>query len=237
MDGEREPAILAELGAEFRALVASELGGGRAAGGGAPERRQRRGRIARRTTLVVVLLCLIAGVAVAARLGGGGSPAQTRPARIAGGAGSGWRLLGYRHGGRLCLALAAAGELTSGCGLAPGERGAKSISLVAGGARYVAGAAGPAVAAVRVEIGSRARSVATRAAAGGGAAARAGVPRGLRWFVARSGAGRAPARVVALGPGGRALGPGALDCSLGVVGRGCEALIEAEARERARMSP
>jgi hypothetical protein len=249
--------ILDELGAEFRELVAFELGGSAAAPrvvqpaprvGPAPRpdarpkasthrrhrRRTRAPRIARRAAIVLVLVCLVGTGALAARvgLGGHGVPSDSDPV-VLGDVGQ-VELSAHRHAGRLCLLLALEGELSDQCGTPPPRRGLRAGSIVAGG-RVVAGFAGAAVARVRVEIGGRATVVATRVPADPGAASAAGVPTGVRWFASEIHlAGRAqiaPARLVPLDRTGRRLSAPVLDCSASVVGGACEHIARRAAQD------
>jgi hypothetical protein len=244
--------ILDELGLEFEQLVA----GGPAAAPSpsapprpaspkaAPRRRgagrgsRRTARVTRRAAVVLVLLCLIGGVAAAARFAGGGgsAPEHTAPALL-GRSGGTANVSAYRDRSQLCLLLAARGaSLTSDCGQAPGAEAVRATSLRAGGKRLVAGLAGPRVTAVAISVGDDNARTATHSAADPGAAAKAGVPAGSRWFVVSLPGGNAPALVIPLDRDGHELSAGYLDCSLGVVGAACEARIRAAASavERSR---
>jgi hypothetical protein len=277
--------ILDELGAEFRRLVARELGlapeaatpeagaaapaaehagrtrvpergrrqpvardrshdggstaadGGRARAARPPAPRRRGGahapRVARRTGIVLMLVCLVGTAAFAARVGLGGPGAASDSDPVVLGRGGAWELSGHRHQDRLCLLVEVAGDLADACGARPGSRGVRATSVV-GRERLVAGFAGAEVARVRVEVAGHVALAATHAPADAGAAAGAGVPARLRWFVAvvrAHGAARAaPARVVPLDDAGARVGPAVLDCSASVVGDACEHLARRAAR-------
>jgi hypothetical protein len=235
--------ILDELGAEFRRLVAAELGASGVAATPASAAvdarpapvhahptavRRRRGgrrRLVRRAAIVFALLCLVGTGALAARVHlGGGQASDTSPAVL--GSGAGWQLAAHRHAGSLCLLVDVSGDLADSCGPLPGPRGVRATSAVGLRVRYVVGLAGRDVARVRVRVGTHVVTAVTHAPADRGRATGAGVPSGMRWFVAvlplGAGVGTAPARVAPLDAAGRSIGAAALDCSLGVVGAACE---------------
>jgi hypothetical protein len=234
--------ILDEIGRELEQLAAASPTALRPAA--APPARRRRGahsasrrgaRITRRAGVLLVLLCLVGGVALAARFAAGGdrAPSHTAPALLGRAGGGAWRVSAYRDQGRLCfLLMTPGGALTSECGSEPGAEGVRATSLNAAGQRLVAGLAGPRVAAVEVRSAGQRADAPTHAAADPGAAAEAGVPAGSRWFVVAlpdGPAGSDPALVTPLDRAGQRLGRPYLDCSLGVIGRGCERRIRAAA--------
>ncbi len=204
--------------------------------GSAPSKGGRSRRIARRTTTVLTLLCLVGGVAVAARFGrSDGPPAHTDPVRLAHSADRGWRVFAYRDEGRECVLLAVDDGPASACGPSLAKRGLRVSSVVGERGRLLFGLAGPAVASVVVDSGTR--SVRARTSPGGAdATAAAGVPDGTRWFVLPLGVGERlhPLRVSALDRAGGRIGPSVLDCSLGPIGPACARAIEDRARQAAR---
>jgi hypothetical protein len=211
-----------------RAAAAGAAVGGRSGAERHAARRRRlpTRRVLRRAAVALVLICLVGTVALAARSGPGGGPAaDTRPVELGAGrtGGETWRLSAYRHHRRLCVMLAVGGGVTSDCGPALGPHAVRATSLLSPARRYVAGLAGPRVAQVLVRVG------------GGRVVAPTHRDRasGRRWFVVALAAGPAahgvPATVVPRDRAGRALGPAALDCSLGVVGSACERVAEQRA--------
>ncbi len=238
--------IVDELRAELRARLAADVSGQgqdapqQTARRRAPERKpQRLGaarRVTRRSIVIVALLCLIAGVALAQLDSrGGGPPRHTAPTAL--GANGDWTISGYRDEARLCLVFSAEkAGITSDCGSTPPADGLRATSLVAAGRRFVAGIAGARVRRVSVRVGGRRVQVATRSPAHPHAARAAGVPPGLRWFVADLGvgAGSAPAHLAGLARANRPTGPGLLDCSLELVGESCRRAYEDRAYERIR---
>jgi hypothetical protein len=219
--------IFEEMRAEFGELVRErldEIGEPPPAAAPAPlpqpRRRPRRAPVmARRVVLAVALICLLAGVAVAAHftVGGGGS-ANTKPQLIAKSAG--WRLLGWRHGGHLCVELRSGGEVSEGCVPAVGPL--RATSVLGGTRRLVGGLDGPRVRSVVIEVGGHRVRAKTRAPIDPATARAAGLPSGSRWFIATfPRAADGPARILARGEGGARLGQPTLDCSLGAAGAAC----------------
>jgi hypothetical protein len=181
--------------------------------------------VTRRALLLVALVSLVGASALAARavIGGGAAPKPSaKPTELAS-AGVGaeaWQLQAYEYGGATCYALFVEETATSACG-APGRRGVRVVSALSARARVVAGLAGTAVRRVRVRVGTRIVFTSTQAETK--RAERVGLPKGLRWFVVTfpDSLRTAPARVTPLGANGHALGPVALDCSLGGANAAC----------------
>jgi hypothetical protein len=231
--------ILDELGREFRALVAAELGAHRPERARLPQRarpsKRERGahRIARRATVVLVLLCLVGGVALAARFGVGssGNSLHTSPTLLGRSGTQGWSVSAYRDRGRLCLLFHRGADLTSQCGslLAPDRL--RATSLLTGDHRFVVGLSGPGVAAVTVKVGGQRASRPARRAGDPAAARSAHIPGGTRWFaVPLPPRLKGPATVLGHDSHGSASGPAYVDCSLGVTSPLCERAIRARAR-------
>jgi hypothetical protein len=251
MSGNHDLPILDELGAELaRMLEADEAPAPSAptlvaappaapaphpAPPPAPRRALRGGRrslrVTRRVAVVLSLLCLVGGVALAARFAGSGdAPSHTSPALLGRAGGGAWHVSAYRDEHRLCLLLnLAGGGLTSDCAGPPGPAAVWTTSLRAEGRRFVAGLAGPRVAAVSVRSGGNRARVVTRAATDPGVAGEAGVPAGTRWFVVALPAGSDAAVVTPLDGDRRRLGSAFVDCSLGVFGPACRAQVRAAA--------
>ncbi len=192
-------------------------------------------RITRRSVVIVALLCLLAGVAVAAQLSlRGGADARTTPPQLLGTA-AGAQLFGYRDEGRLCLRVESAARGVSACGVAPAASGLSAISERLRGRRFVVGFTEADVRRVSLRVGRRDEVVPALAPREGEAARAAGVPAGMRWFVAALGAAAdAPARLVGLDDRGKHAGPPLLDCSLAVTGTACRRAYERQAVRRLR---
>jgi hypothetical protein len=242
--------ILDEMRAGLRArIIAAEVAGPRAAtiparpiGASPPSpihtrdrRRVGKGalRVTRRSVVIVALLCLVAGVAFAAGLSirGGHTPRSTSP-QLLGSAGEA-QFFGYRDQNHLCLRLRAMRHGVSDCSGFPAAAMLTASSLRVGGNRFVVGYANAAVKHVSVRVGDRRTVVAARLPVERAAAEDAGIPAGLRWFVADLGpGGAAPARLIGTDAAGRQIGPALLDCSLAVVGRACRQAYESRAVTR-----
>jgi hypothetical protein len=108
------------------------------------------------------------------------------------------------------------------------------LSARTGARRLVVGLTGPAVRSVAVRVGAHEVRVATDRPGDPEGALDAGVPAGLRWFIAGRGLGAsaAPARASALGADGRRVGPPVLDCGLDLEGGACRRAYEEAALGR-----
>jgi hypothetical protein len=189
-------------------------------------------RIARRSLILVALMCLIGASAFGAdRIFSGGVPNpnvvhQGPLVTVAGGhAGTDvWWLRLYRREADLCRVLVVAETESSRCAPAPGAGSLAATSVVSPLRRYVFGVSGGEVAQVSVSVGSSTQTVATHAldtARVGGA----GLPGGLRWFVAvldrPAGAVNPPAVVRGVDAEHRVLGPARVSCVEGGEAESC----------------
>jgi hypothetical protein len=206
-----------------RALPDRPPGGARRPRRGARRSLQGAPRIARRSLTLVTLLCLIGASAFGASKilsAGAHNPTVVQQGPFAlvasGHAGTdGWSLRLYRRAGDLCRVLVVAETESSRCAPAPGPRAFATTSLVSPLRRYVFGVTGNEIAHVSVHVGNSMRTVATFAP-NATATRGAGLPAGVRWYIAvlsRPTHGSDPtAYVSGLDPSGRTLGPVRISC-------------------------
>jgi hypothetical protein len=180
-------------------------------------------RMVRRSLTLVALLCLIGASAYGAREALSGSTpnlAVTHRGPFAllssGHAGTDrWSLQLYHREGELCRELAVAGNESSRCAPAVGAQSVATTSVVSPLRRYVFGVAGSEVAQVSVHAGATVRVLPTHELAAAHARA-AGLPVGVRWFLAildrPTGNLNPPALIRALDAQGHTLGPAHLSC-------------------------
>jgi hypothetical protein len=136
-------------------------------------------------TLSTILLLIGATTWAATKIGSRSRPAANgHPITAASGqAGSeAWKLQAWLDGGQLCRALLAGGVEQSSCQPLPQADGAQTLTLVSASNRYAAGLAGAKVRLVRVRIGAVTVEATTRPLPSD--AINAGLPRGLRWYLA-----------------------------------------------------
>jgi hypothetical protein len=180
-------------------------------------------RITRRSLTLVALICLIGASAFGAdRIFSGGAPnpnvVHQGPlvAVASGHAGpDAWSLRLYRREADVCRVLVVAETESSRCAPAPGARSLAATSVVSPLRRYVFGLSGDGVARVSVRVGSSTQTVATHALDTARVGA-AGLPDGVRWFVAvlerPAGATNPPALVRGIDAEHRTLGPARVSC-------------------------
>ncbi|HVR05058.1 MAG TPA: hypothetical protein VMS02_03380 [Solirubrobacteraceae bacterium] len=218
------------FGAHTEKAAGGHLPAGRGRRRGTHHRQVAAGRVTRRALILVALLSLVGASALA----GSSVLDDSHPRPPSGGpvsltvGGSGaerWQLQAYTHGDASCYALFVAETVTSACGAPPPGAGLLVSSALGPDNRFVAGLAGHAVRRVLVRVGAGTRLAPTAPVT---RRSGAGLPAGLRWFLAvlpadSAGARSTPARVTPLDAAGRPLARATLDCSVGAGGRACQA--------------
>jgi hypothetical protein len=181
-------------------------------------------RMARRSLALVALLCLIGASAYGAgRIlsGGDSNLANVRQGafiEVAQGRSGpdSWSLRLYVRGGEFCRVLVVANTESSRCSTTPRGGALGVTSVVSASRRYAYGVTGAGVARVAIRAGEDAVSVPTHAPAAAAVSA-AGLPAGVRWFVAvlRRPVGEPDPRALVRGldAAGRATGPALGDCA------------------------